>query len=279
MIARQPAAEGLGFIRLHGHDPHIVGPGLDGLAHARDGARTAHPDGDGVHDAGTLPRNGFDDGRACHPAVERRIVVVGQPVHIVPAFFGGGLPGQRPGGRKPAPGRDMEDFGSQPQQLLLPQGRGVLRHGQHHRVARRLPGQCQCQRKGSGRSLDDRLAGLEGPALVRQSQHPLGQVVPCRAGGAVVVQIGIQPPPQPAGGQIAPQLHNGAGQQGLVEILVDGHGEHSFPQWATYNLIVTQSGWGVKPRFGKNGEFLPKNLANCPINPLTGFAGSGILRM
>ena len=31
--------------------------------------------------------------------------------------------------------------------------------------------------------------------------------------------------------------------------------------------------------FGKNGEFLPKNLANCPINPLTGFAGSGILRM
>ena len=173
----------------------------------------------------------------------------------------------------------MEDFGSQPQQLLLPQGRGVLRHGQHHRVARRLPGQRQCQRKGSGRSLDDRLAGLEGPALVRQSQHPLGQVVPCRAGGAVVVQIGIQPPPQPAGGQIAPQLHNGAGQQGLIEILVDGHGEHSFPQWVTYNLIVTQSGWGVKPRFGKNGEFLPKNLANCPINPLTGFAGSGILRM
>ena len=47
----------------------------------------------------------------------------------------------------------------------------------------------------------------------------------------------------------------------------------------TYNLIVTQSGRGVKPRFGKNGEFLPKNLANCPINPLTGFAGSGILRM
>ena len=31
--------------------------------------------------------------------------------------------------------------------------------------------------------------------------------------------------------------------------------------------------------FGKNGEFLPKNLANCPINLLTGFAGSGILRM
>ena len=95
-----------------------------------------------------------------------------------------------------------------------------------------------------------------------KGQHSFRKRIARRSGRAVEIQIRIQPPTQSAVRKIAAKLHDGAGQQGLVEILVDGHGEHSFPQWATYNLIVTQSGWGVKPRFGKNGEFLPKNLAN-----------------
>ena len=56
---------------------------------------------------------------------------------------------------------------------------------------------------------------------------------------------------------------------------IDGHDDSSFPQWATYNLIVTQSGWGVKPRFGKNGEFAEKYFKQGTKIAITGRIQTG----
>ena len=43
----------------------------------------------------------------------------------------------------------------------------------------------------------------------------------------------------------------------------------------TYNLIVTQSGWGVKPRFGKNGEFAEKYFKQGTKIAITGRIQTG----
>ena len=211
VAARHPAAQGLGFVGLHGHHADVVGPALDGLAHPGDGAAAAHPNGDGIHDAGALPGNGLGNGGACHPAVVGGVVVVGQPVHVEPALFRRRLGRQRPRPGQTVPGRGVEDLCPQPQQILLPQGGGILRHGQHHGVPRRLARQRQRKGERSARGLDDGLAGLQRAPGVGQRQHPFGQVVPGSAGGTIVVQVGVQPPPQPAGGKIPPQLHDGAG--------------------------------------------------------------------
>ena len=93
----------------------------------------------------------------------------------------------------------------------------------------------------------------------RKGQHPFGQRIAGCAGGAVEIQIRIQPPLEPTSRKVAPQLHDGAGQERLVEILMDGH---EIPPLVGYIItIVTQTGWGVKPHFGKNGEISRKNLA------------------
>ena len=111
----------------------------------------------------------------------------------------------------------------------------------------------------TGGSLDDGLAGGQRVLLCRKGQHPFGQRIAGRAGGAVKVQVGVQPPLQPAGRKVAPQLHDGAGQQGLVKVRINGH---EIPPSVGYIIIIlTQRGRGVKPHFGKNGENLRKNLA------------------
>ena len=69
MPAGEAAAQSLIFKGFHGHDADIVGPGLDGLAYAGDGARAAHADGDGVHETAALPGDGLHDGGAGHPAM------------------------------------------------------------------------------------------------------------------------------------------------------------------------------------------------------------------
>ena len=147
----------------------------------------------------------------------------------------------------------MQNLGTEAEQILLPQGRGIFRHGDHDGVPGGAAGQSQCRRKGTGGSLNDGLAGGQCVLLCRKGQHPFGQRIAGRAGGAVKVQVGIQPPLQPAGRKVAPQLHDGAGQQGLVKVWINGH-EYII-------IILTQSGRGVKPHFGKNGENPRKNLA------------------
>ena len=167
--------------------------------------------------------------------------------------------GQRPRTGQTVPGRGVQDLGTEAEQILLPQGRGILRHGDHDGVPGGAAGQGQCRRKGTGGSLDDGLAGGQRVLLCRKGQHPFGQRIAGRAGGAVKVQVGIQPPLQPAGRKVAPQLHDGAGQQGLVKIRINGH---EIPPSVGYIIIIlTQSGRGVKPHFGKNGENPRKNLA------------------
>ena len=116
------------------------------------------------------------------------------------------------------------DLRAQPQQVLLPQGRGVFRHHQHDGV----PGGQAGQRQGGGKGAGDRFNdGLPRGKLLffnGKRQHPLGKAVPGGAGGAVKIQIRVQMSLQPAGGGIAPQLHNGTGGgKGLVKIRVDRH--------------------------------------------------------
>ena len=106
--SRRAAAQSLRLKGLHGHDADIVGPGLDGLAYAGDGARAAHADGDGVHETAALPGDGLHDGGAGHPAMVFGVIVIGKPVHIVPALFGGGGLCQRPGPCKAPLGGGMQ---------------------------------------------------------------------------------------------------------------------------------------------------------------------------
>ena len=259
VAAREPAAEGLALKRLDRHHPDVVRPGLERFAHAGDGACATHADHDAVHKAPALPRDGFGDGGAGDAAVVFGVVVVGEPVHIVPAVLRSLALGQRPRTGQTVPGRGVQNLGTEAEQILLPQGRGILRHGDHDGVPGGAAGQSQCRRKGTGGSLDDGLAGGQCVLLCRKGQHPFGQRITGRAGGAVKVQVGVQPPLQPAGRKVAPQLHDGAGQQGLVKVRINGH---EIPPSVGYIIIIlTQSGRGVKPHFGKNGENPRKNLA------------------
>ncbi len=84
-------------------------------------------------------------------------------------------------------------------------------------------GQRQRGGKGAGGSFDDGLAGAQLLFLDGEGEHPLGKAVPGGAGGACKVQIGIQTPFQPAGGGIAPQLHDRTGDQGLIDVWIDCH--------------------------------------------------------
>ena len=204
MGAGKPAAQHLIFIRLHRHDAHIVRPCLDGLAHAGHRTGAAHPDGNGVHKALVLPGNALHDGRAGDPAVVLRVVIVGQPVHIVPAVCGGGLRRQRPRPGQTAAGGAVPDLCTQPQQVLLPQGRGVLRHHQHDGVPGGQAGQRQGGGKGAGGRFNDGLPRDKLLFFNGKRQHPLGKAVPGGAGGAVKIQIRVQMPLQPAGGGVAP---------------------------------------------------------------------------
>ena len=224
MGAGKPAAQHLIFIRLHRHDAHIVRPCLDGLAHAGHRAGAAHADGNGVHKALVLPGNALHDGRAGDPAVVLRVVIVGKPVHIVPAVRGGGLRRQCPCPGQTAAGRAVPDLCTQPQQVFLPQGRGILRHHQHDGVPGGQAGQRKGGGKGAGGCFNNGLPRGKLLFFNGKGQHPLGKAVPGGAGGAVKIQIRVQMPLQPAGGGIAPQLHNGAGSgKGLVKIRVDRH--------------------------------------------------------
>ena len=145
----ESAAEGLTLVWLHRHDADIVRPRLDRLAHAGDGAAAAHPDDDAVHDARAFPGDGAHQRRPGDPAVVGGVVVAAQPVHVEPALLGGLCLGLRP-----RPGRaclrgGVEDLCPEAEQAFLPHGRGILRHDQNHRVARRLPRQRQRRGKGA----------------------------------------------------------------------------------------------------------------------------------
>ena len=157
------------------------------------------------------------------PAMVFGVIVVGKPVHIVPALFGGGGLCQRPGPRKAPLGGGMQDLCPQPEQVFLPQGRGILRHGQHHGVARRPPGKGQRHGKGAGGRFNDGLAREQLVLFRRKGQHPLGHRIAGRAGGPIIIKVSIQPPLEPAGGKIAPQLHDRTGDQGLVDVWIDCH--------------------------------------------------------
>ena len=56
-----------------------------------------------------------------------------------------------------------------------------------------------------------------------KGQHPLGHRIAGRAGGPIIIKVSIQPPFEPAGGKIAPQLHDRTGDQGLVDVWIDCH--------------------------------------------------------
>ena len=221
--AGETAAQSLILKGFHGHDADIVGPGLDALAYAGDGARAAHADGDGVHETAALPGDGLHDGGAGHPAMVFGVIVVGKPVHIIPALFGSGGLCQRPGPRKAPLGGGMQDLRPQPEQVFLPQGRGILRHGQHHGVARRPPGKGQRHGKGAGGRFNDGLAREQLVLFRRKGQHPLGHRIAGRAGGPIIIKVSIQPPFEPAGGKIAPQLHDRTGDQGLIDVWINCH--------------------------------------------------------
>ena len=211
MAAGEAAAQGLTLKGFHGDHADIVGPRLERFAHAGDGSRTAHADHNAVHKAGTLSRNGFGDGGAGDAAVVFGVIVVGQPVHVVPAVFGGLGLGQRPRSGQPVPGRRVEDLGPKAEQILLPQGGGVLRHGEHDGMPGGAAGQRQRDGKGARRGFNDGLAGGKGVLFRRKGQHPFGPPIAGCAGGAVEIQIRIQPPLEPASRKVAPQLHDGAG--------------------------------------------------------------------
>ena len=134
VAACEPAAEGLALKRLDRHHPDVVRPGLERFAHAGDGACAAHADHDAVHKAPALPRDGFGDGGAGDAAVVFGVVVVGEPVHIVPAVLRSLAFGQRPRTGQTVPGRGVQNLGTEAEQILLPQGRGILRHGDHDGV-------------------------------------------------------------------------------------------------------------------------------------------------
>ena len=185
-----------------------------------------------------LPRDALHNGRAGNAAVVLRVIIIGKPVHVVPAVGGGGLCRQTAGTVHTAAGRAVADLRTQPQQGLLPQGGGILRHHQHHRMPGSKARQRQRGGKGAGGSFDDGLAGAQLLFLDGEGEHPLGKAVPGGAGGACKVQIGIQPSLQPAGGSIAAQLHDGAGAERLVKIGVDRHEDPPFMGYN--NIILTQ---------------------------------------
>ena len=114
MRTGKPAAQHLIFVRLYRHDAHIVRPCLDGLAHTGHSAGAAHPDGNGVHKALVLPGNALHNGGTGDPAVVLRVIVVGQPVHVVPAVRGGGLCRKRPRPGKTIAGGAVPDLRAQP---------------------------------------------------------------------------------------------------------------------------------------------------------------------
>ena len=249
MGAGETAAQRLRFVGLHGGDAHIVGPGLDGLTHTRYSAAAAHADHDGIHGAPALTGDVLHDGRAGDTAVVFGVVIVGKPVHVVPAVGGGGLCRQTAGTVHAAAGRAVTDLRTQPQQGLLPQGGGILRHHQHHRMPGSKARQRQCGGKGAGGCFDDGLAGIQLLFLDGEGKHPLGKAVPGGSGGACKVQIGIQTPFQPAGGGIAPQLHDGAGAERLVKIGVDRHGKTPFKR-----MHPAQTAFGSGQPFGRAAE-------------------------
>ena len=78
------------------------------------------------------------------------------------------------------------------------------------------------------------LAGAQLLFLDGEGKHPLGKAVPGGAGGACS-QIGIQTPFQPAGGGIAPQLHDGqaTGWRSLTM---------GFPSGLTPTVTITRKG-------------------------------------
>ena len=236
--AGQAAAQRLRFVRLHGGDAHIVRPCLDGLAHAGHGAAAAHADHDSVHSAFALPRDALHNGRAGNAAVVLRVIIVGKPVHVVPAVCGGGLCRQTACTVHTAAGRAVADLRTQPQQGLLPQGGGILRHHQNHRMTGGQARQRERNGKRAGGRFNDGLTGDQLLFFNGKGQHPFGKAVPGRAGGACKVQIGIQPSLQPAGGSIAAQLHDGAGAERLVKIGVDRHEDPPFMGYN--NIILTQ---------------------------------------
>ena len=121
------------------------------------------------------------------------------------------------------PGRGVQNLGTEAEQILLPQGRGILRHGQHHGVARRPPGKGQRHGKGAGGRFNDGLAREQLVLFRRKGQHPLGHRIAGRAGGPIIIKVSVQPPLEPAGGKIAPQLHNRTGNQCLVDVWIDCH--------------------------------------------------------
>ena len=173
VAAGEAAAQGLTLKGFHGDHADIVGPRLERFAHAGDGPRTAHADHDAVHEAGTLPRNGSGDGGAGDAAVVFGVIVVGQPVHVVPAVFGGLGLSQRPRSGQPVPGRRVEDLGPKAEQILLPQGGGVLRHGEHDGMPGGAAGQRQRDGKGARRGFNDGLAGGKGVLFRRKGPASL----------------------------------------------------------------------------------------------------------
>ena len=203
------------------------------------------------------------------------VIVVGQPVHIVPVVVGGHLGGQTACTGGTAAGRAVLDLGTQPQQRLLPQGGGVLRHHQHHRMSGRQACQRQRRRKGAGRRFNDGLAGQQLLFLDGEGQHPLGKAVAGGAGGACKIQIGVQPPLQPAGGGIAPQLHDGAGGERLIKIRVD---RHRSPPLMGYNIIIlTQKPLARQAAFWQKQRIFGRFSGKISERLLTADKGSGIL--
>ena len=271
MASGKAAAQGLVLIRLHGHDPHIVGPAFYRLAYTGHSPGAAHPHDDGIHQAGILPSDGLQDGGPGDPAVVFGVVVVGQPVHIIPALFGGSALRHGSGTGQPALGGGEQQLRAQAQQGLLPQRRCILRHGQPYRVPGGQSRQSQGHAKSSGGSLHHRLTRGKAAFFRCKGQHALGQRIPAGAGGAAKIQVGVQLALQAAGGGITPQFHNGTGQQSLIEI---GVNRHSTPPlrnvWIQADLIVTQSGALVKGG-GRSCRRIKcrKNAASIKKSPVT----------
>ena len=175
-------------IKAWTNDAHIVGPGLDGLTHARYGAAAAHADHNGIHGAPALTGDVLHDGRAGDAAVVFGVIIIGKVVGKVTVIAGGGVFGnlfQRTAAAAAA------YHNARPQVLqMLPAGkRQAAGHHQDAGVACGGAAYRKGGAKAAGTGFHHRHTGLQCTALGGKSQHGFGHAVLAGAGSAAEIQI------------------------------------------------------------------------------------------
>ncbi len=191
------------------------------------------------------------NGRAGNAAVELRVIIVGKPVHIVPAVFRRRSACQRPGGVQPAARAGLWRICA-PSRSRVSCRRAGASSGMVSTTG--WPAVCPASVSASGKRaggrFNDGLAGLEGPRARARASIPSARFVPCRTGGAVVKSDRHTAAPAARRRPDSPAVPQWGRAAGSGRILVDGHDDSSFPvnsraRWFHKSCYAFCSEWPV----------------------------------